>query len=78
MVNSALARLILLLTLTIMELEPIILGLFVGLQSLCFITLFSSQTYIFEAPVEDLQFLLGELSLLLQLVHALRAMTHSG
>lgn len=37
-----------------------------------------SQTYIFETPVEDLQLLLGELSLLLQLVHAFRTMAHSG
>ncbi len=57
-----------------------ILGLIVDLQSLpsALSLFFFSQTYIFEAPVEDLQLLLGELSLLLQLVHALRAMTHSG
>lgn len=36
------------------------------------------KTHIFEAPVEDLQLFLGELGLLLQLVHALGAMTHSG
>lgn len=42
------------------------------------LTLFSSQTYIFEAPVEDLQLLLGELRLFLQLVHAFRAVTHGG
>lgn len=43
-----------------------------------FPTLFFSQTYVFEAPVEDLQLLLGELSLLLQLVHAFRAVAHGG
>ena len=35
-------------------------------------------TYVLEAPVEDLELLLGELGLLLQLVHALRAMAHGG
>lgn len=43
-----------------------------------FSTVYFSQTYVFEAPVEDLQLLLGELSLLLQLVHAFRAVAHSG
>ena len=43
-----------------------------------FPTRFFSQTYVFEAPVEDLQLLLGELSLLLQLVHAFGAVAHSG
>lgn len=34
--------------------------------------------YVFEAPVENLQLLFGELGLLLQFVHAFRPVAHGG